>query len=48
MDDDPKKHSTVCSTLCMVLPNINTDGEIIRIDLLSRQMKYNEFSFIRM
>ena len=27
---------------------INTDGEITRIDLLSRQMKYNKFSFIRM
>ena len=45
MDDDPKKlrmFNSLCGTI------INTDGEITKIDLLSRRMKYNKFSFIKM
>ena len=40
MDDDPKKLSMFSSLYGTI---INTDGEIIRIDLLSRRMKYNKF-----
>ena len=44
MDDDPKLLSIFNSLYGTV---VNTDGEIIRIDLLSRMMTYNKFSFIR-
>ena len=45
MDDEPKKLSMFNSLYGTL---INTDGEIIKIDLLSRRMKYDKFSFFRM
>ena len=47
MDDDPKKLGMVNAFYGTI---VNTDGEITRIDLLSRTMKYDKliFSFMRM
>ena len=45
MDDGPKKLSMVNAFYGTI---VKTDGEITRIDLLSRWMKYDKFSFIRM